>query len=100
MPAIPRFALTLAALLLVALAPSASAAATCAERPVAARGDASRFVVLAKANARGNWRAKVRSMPTLGAEYANFNKALAADYRCSEKAGQHTCEAFGHPCKD
>ena len=57
-------------------------------------------MVLAKANARGNWRAKVRSMPTLGAEYANFNKALAADYRCNEKAGQHTCEAFGHPCKD
>jgi hypothetical protein len=100
MPAIPRPALTIPAFLLLALAPSAAAAATCAERLVAARGDPSRFVVLAKANARGNWRAKVRSMPTLGADYANFNKALAADYRCSEKAGQHTCEAFGHPCKD
>jgi hypothetical protein len=91
--------LTVPAFLLLALAFPAAAATTCAEQPVAARGDPSRFVVLAKANARGNWRAKVRSLPTLGAEYANFNKALAADYRCSERAGQHTCEAFGHPCK-
>lgn len=100
MPAIPRPALALPALLLSLLASPPADAAACAERPVAARGDPSRFVVLAKANARGNWRAKVRSMPALGAEYANFNKALAADYRCSERGGRHTCEAFGHPCKD
>lgn len=100
MPAIPRSALTAPAILLLALAPTAATAATCTERPIAARGDPSRFEVLAKANARGNWRAKVRALPTLGAAYADFNKALAADYRCSETAGQHTCEAFGHPCRD
>lgn len=100
MAAIPRSALTAPALLLLALTPATAAAATCAERPVAARGDPSRFEVLAKANARGNWRAKVRSIPALGAAYANFSRALAADYRCTERAGQHTCEAFGHPCKE
>jgi hypothetical protein len=100
MAAFPSSALTASTLLLLVLAPRAAIAASCAERPVAARGDPSRFEVLAKANARGNWRAKVRAMPTLGAAYADFNKALAGDYRCSEKAGRHTCEAFGHPCKD
>ena len=94
MPAILRLALTVPALLLVALAPSASAAATCAERPVAARGDASRFVVLAKANARGNWRAKVRSMPTLGAEYANFIEAA------SEPRVIHTVRGVGYVLRE
>ena len=65
-----------------------------------ARGDASRFEVLAKAKARGNWRAKVRAMPTLGAAYADFKKAWAVYYRCSQNAGQHTCMAVGHPCRD
>jgi hypothetical protein len=76
------------------------AAATCADRPVTARGDPSRFEALAKAKARGNWRAKVRAMPAFGALYANWNKALAADYRCSERGGLHECEAVAHPCKD
>jgi hypothetical protein len=100
MPAIRLSARVLSVLALLAAAPTAALAATCAEQPVSARGDASRFEVLAKANARGNWRAKVRAIPALGASYANFNKALAADYRCAEKAGQHTCVAFGHPCRD
>ncbi len=104
MPAIPHPALTVPALLVSAsicvLAPTVAIAATCAERPVVARGDASRFEMLAKAKARGNWRAKVRAMPTLGAAYANFNKAWAGYYRCSQKAGQHTCMAVGHPCRD
>ncbi len=100
MPAIRRSALTVSTALLCAAASLPAAAATCAERPVTARGDPSRFETFAKANARGNWRAKVRAMPTLGAPYANFNKALAADYRCSAKDGQHTCVAMGHPCRD
>jgi len=76
-----------------------ASAATCADKPVTARGDSSRFEVLAKAKARGNWRAKVRAMPALGAAYADFNKALAADYRCSEKNGRHVCVAVAHPCR-
>ena len=77
----------------------AFAAATCADKPVTARGDPSRFEALAKANARGNWRAKVRAMPALGAAYADFNKALAADYRCDQKDGRHVCVAVAHPCR-
>ena len=100
MPAIRLSALTASALLLGALAPGHAIVATCAERPVTARGEPARFEVLAKAKARGNWRAKVRSMPALGAPYADFNKALAADYQCSDKDGQHTCVAVGHPCRD
>ena len=83
MPAIRLSALTASALLLFALGPTPAVAATCADKAVTARGDPSRFEVLAKAKARGNWRAKVRAMPALGAAYADFNKALPADYRCS-----------------
>jgi hypothetical protein len=101
MPAIRIAVLTSGVLLLAAvLAPGRATAATCAEQPVSARGDPSRFELLAKANARGNWRAKVRAIPTLGAAYADFNKALRADYRCSQEDGRHVCVAMAHPCRD
>ena len=61
--------------------------------------DPSRFELLAKAKARGNWRAKVRAMPTLGAAYADWSKALAADYRCSLKDAQYVCIAVAQPCR-
>jgi len=100
MPAI-RF-LVAAAPMLWALAASVApaAAATCAELPITARGDPSGFEILAKAKARGNWRAKVRAMPALGAAYADWYKALASDYRCSEEGGQHVCTAIAYPCRD
>lgn len=97
MPAIRLAALT--ALVLELLAGPA-AAASCAEQPVSARGDPSRFQVVARATARGNWRAKVRAMPTLGALYADFNRAQQTLYRCNETDGQHVCIAEGHPCRD
>ena len=99
MPAIRLTASTVIALAIFAVG-SPAAAATCADQPVSARGDASRFEVLAKAKARGNWRAKVRAVPALGAAYADWYKALAADYRCTEKDGTHVCVAAGHPCRD
>ena len=99
MPAI-RFLLSAPlAVWLVAVTAGPAAAASCADQQVSARGDPSRFEVLAKAKARGNWRAKVRAMPGLGAAYADFNKALAADYRCDQKDGRHVCVAVGHPCR-
>lgn len=100
MPAIRFLVSAASALWLLAATAAPAAAANCAEKPVTARGDPSRFEVLAKAKARGNWRAKVRTLPTLGAAYADWNKALAPDYRCSEKGGQHTCVAVAHPCRD
>jgi hypothetical protein len=74
--------------------------ATCADLPVTARGDPSGFETLAKAKARGNWRAKVRALPALGAAYANWSRALAGDYRCSQRDGQFICTAVAFPCRD
>lgn len=74
-------------------------AATCADRTVQARGEPSRFEALAKAQARGNWRAQVRAMPALGPLYANWSIALDADYRCSEDKTGYTCAAVARPCR-
>ena len=88
----------ISALLLIGAVESARAA-SCADRPISARGDPSRFELLAKAKARGNWRAKVRAMPTLGAAYANWSKALAAEYRCDRTDSLYLCTAVAHPCR-
>jgi len=100
MPAIRCFAAAAAVLWALAAAAAPAAAATCADLPVTARGDPSGFETLAKAKARGNWRAKVRAMPTLGAAYADWSKALAADYRCGQESGQLVCTAVAYPCRD
>ena len=83
---------------LCALATPANAA-TCADRTVQARGEPSRFEVLAKAKPRGNWRAQVRAMPALGPLYANWSIALDADYKCSESKTGYTCAAVARPCR-
>ena len=88
----------ISALLLIGAVESARAA-SCADRPISARGDPSRFELLAKAKARGNWRAKVRAMPTLGASYANWSKALAAEYSCSRQDARYVCVAIAQPCR-
>jgi hypothetical protein len=94
-----HLAVTAAAMLTAAIASTAEAA-TCADRPVSARGEASRLEVLAKAKARGNWRAKVRALPDLGAAYADWYKAQGADYSCSEEEGGTVCTAVALPCRD
>jgi hypothetical protein len=100
MPAIRFLVLTASALWLLAAAAAPAQAATCAEQPVTARGDPSRFETLAKVKARGDWRAKVRALPELGAAYADWYKALAAEYHCVQSEGQHTCAAVAYPCRD
>ena len=98
-PAIPVGAL--AAILIGALAASSPAAgATCADRTVQARGEPSRFEVLAKAKARGNWRAQVRAMPSLGPLYANWSIAASSDYTCAEGKDGYSCTAIARPCRD
>ena len=84
-------------LLIGAVKPSLAAA--CNDRPVSARGDSSRFELLAKSKARGNWRAKVRALPALGASYADWSKAQAAEYRCSQKDSRFECIAVAYPCR-
>ena len=87
-----------AAVVSVAVAPAG--ADSCADRAVQARGEPSRFEVLAKAKARGNWRAQVRAMPTFGPQYSNWSKALDADYRCINAEGEYTCTAVARPCRE
>jgi hypothetical protein len=87
-------------LALVAMPPRVLAAGTCTEHAVSARGEPSRYEFLAKAKARGNWRAKVRAMPELGAEYADWYKALGAEYQCTPGAAGVICLAKAHPCRD
>lgn len=96
----PAIRLSASAAIALAILATPAAAATCADQRVSARGDPSGYEVLAKGTARGNWRAKVRAMPTLGAAYADWSKALAADYQCNQKDGQYVCTAVGHPCRD
>jgi hypothetical protein len=76
------------------------AADSCSEHAVAARGEPSRYEFLAKAKARGNWRAKVRAMPELGAAYADWYKALAAEYDCTPSDAGIICVARAHPCHE
>lgn len=99
MPAL-RFAASTAVALALLGAGAPAQAATCAEQAVSARGDPSRFEVLAKAKARGNWRAKVRALPALGAPFADFSKAMDAGYRCTQEGGALVCTASARPCRD
>ena len=94
----PVFVLLVAAWALCA-APTAEAR-TCSSEVIQARGDPSRFEALAKAKARGNWRARVRSLPALGADYSNWSRADDAHYRCAPSGGAYRCVAIARPCKD
>jgi hypothetical protein len=91
-----KLALSLAVLV---CASSSSDASTCSERTVSARGESSRYEALAKAKARGNWRAQVRALPGLGPLYATWSIAEAARYECSERGGRFTCTAVARPCR-
>lgn len=75
-------------------------ALTCSDQMVQARGEPSRFEVIAKAKARGNWRAQVRALPTFGALYANWSIAASAGYTCTEGEAGITCTAKARPCRE
>jgi hypothetical protein len=91
-------ALGLAATGVVAVSPAA--ALTCSDQVVQARGEPSRFELIAKAKARGNWRAQVRALPNFGALYANWSIAASADYTCAEEKGGIMCTAMARPCRE
>jgi hypothetical protein len=80
-------------------ASSTAIALTCSDRMVQARGEPSRFEALAKAKARGNWRAQVRALPDLGAPYANWSIASSADYNCRQTKDGTACTAMAKPCR-
>lgn len=75
-----------------------AAAATCADASVEARGEQSRFIWIAKAKARANWRAKVRRTPGLGPKYANWARANNTEERCLTGPAGTLCIFTGTPC--
>ena len=72
---------------------------TCASTPVTVRGEESRFVWLSKTKARANWRHKVRSIPSLGPDYANWARAEATEERCLTGPAGTICIFTGTPCR-
>ena len=83
----------------VLAAPGPANALTCAEAPVEARGEPSRFLWLAKTKMRANWRRKVRANATLGPDYANWARAQNTDEHCYSGPSGHLCIFTGTPCK-
>lgn len=78
--------------------PTAAQALTCAETPIEARGEQSRYEWSAKGKARANWRSKVRRTPGLGAGYANWARAQNAEEHCMSGPAGTLCVFTGTPC--
>lgn len=74
-------------------------AETCGKEPVTARSENSRYEWVAKAKARSNWRVKVRKLPGLGPDYANWPRAANTEERCLSGPAGTVCILTGTPCK-
>ncbi|MBS0233383.1 MAG: hypothetical protein JSR99_07840 [Proteobacteria bacterium] len=85
--------------LLLLVVPTQVFADTCAPSAVTARGEESRFVWLAKTKTRANWRAKVRAIPDLGPDYANWARAENTEERCLTGPSGTVCIFTGTPCR-
>lgn len=92
-------AVAFAASAIAVAAEPARAAGICAPEPVSARGENSRFAWSAKTKARANWRRKVRALPGLGPDYANWNRAQNTEERCLTGPAGTLCIFSGIPCK-
>jgi hypothetical protein len=77
----------------------AADAAICADTDVSAKGEVASFKWLALVKARGNWRAKVRTIPKLGSEYANYGRAEGQVERCISDQRTTVCTVTARPCK-
>lgn len=86
------------AMLLPVVVPAPVLAGACGPSPVMARGEESQFVWLAKTKARANWRRKVRSIPDLGPDYANWARAQNTEERCLTGPAGTVCIFTGVPC--
>lgn len=80
------------------LAPLPAEAGGCAAAPVTARGEEARYVWLAKLKTRALWRQKVRSIPGLGPDYANWSRAENTEERCLSGGAGTVCIFTGVPC--
>lgn len=95
-PALCAIVLALGA---IAASTGSAHALTCAETPIEARGEPSRYLWLAKTKTRANWRRKVRATATLGPDYANWARAQNTDEHCYSGPSGHLCIFTGTPCK-
>jgi len=73
-------------------------AGACADASIRARGEESRYVWMAKVKARALWRQKVRAMPGLGPDYANWARAQNTEERCLTGGAGTICIFTGTPC--
>lgn len=94
----------LAAAMLIALYACGSGArpahaASCSDMEISARGEPASFKWLALVKARGNWRSKVRAMPALGADYANYGRAADPIERCISDSRSIVCTVAARPCR-
>jgi hypothetical protein len=96
--AIPIAASFVGAFILLPLVPRPLHAGECATTAIMARGEESRFVWLAKVKARALWRQKVRAMPGLGPNYANWARAQNTEERCLTGGAGTICIFTGTPC--
>jgi len=77
----------------------AAKASQCAATQVQARGEPSVFKWLAKTKAKGNWRAKVRRMKSLGGAYADWNRSENKAEACGSDGKGIACTVSAVPCK-
>lgn len=71
----------------------------CAPERVTGRGEASRYLWLAKVKARANWRSRVRGMPGLGAAFATWSRARDPDETCQTGPAGTVCSVSALPCR-
>lgn len=74
-------------------------AATCSDTEISARGEPASFKWLALVKARGNWRTKVRGLPALGPDYANYGRAADQTERCISDPRSIVCTVAARPCR-
>lgn len=73
-------------------------AGECSAKEIVARGEEASYVWLAKIKARALWRRKVRSLPGLGPNYANWAHAENTEERCLSGGAGTVCIFTGTPC--
>lgn len=82
----------------IAVAGTPAVAETCASEPITGKSEPSRYEWTAKAKARANWRTKVRSLPSLGADYSTWSRAINTEERCISGPSGAICTFSGVPC--
>ena len=89
----------LATVCLIGPQPGAALAVTCADAPISARGEPSRFEWLAKTKARANWRRRVRLTPGLGPAFADWKMASNLENSCISGPAGSVCTLTAVPCR-